>query len=114
MTEETRAAHWAKIDDYNRRIQALEDERDALVLSDEDADFYEARVNPMLRELTRAAAERFVRCNAAMKQFENDLEEGRAFAESDASNGFQWKIGADLRIRFPESYTVCDANPSRS
>lgn len=61
MSEETRAAHWAKIEEFNQRIAALEDERDALRLSDEDREFYAERQNPLMREFAKRALNNLTR-----------------------------------------------------
>jgi len=104
VSEETRAAYWAKVEEINSRISALEDERDALVLSDEDREFYRARHDQHFLDLVDRLSLEFVRSNVLLSAIDNPFE-GHFSAD-------RAKIGAELRIVYPKSYSVVDEVPS--
>lgn len=70
-----------------------------------------------LIQITRETIRRFQQSNEFIQHIQREWERDRAFAQSGAANGFQWgnefaqpgaKIGATLRIRLPNDFTVVD------
>lgn len=79
MSEQTRAEYDAKYEDLSRRIQELEDERDALQMLPEDQEYYASNCDPAVREITRVAVAGLASCNALMKQFVEGVKDDRVF-----------------------------------
>lgn len=95
MSEETRAAYDAKLDELSRRIQELEDERDALQMLPEDREYYDAQMDPLLREVARAAVTRFAEANKLMANLAKREAEDKTFF-----------LGAQWLKRGPETVPV--------
>ncbi len=96
MTEATRAAYWAKIEEIDRKIDELDTERRSLQLSEEDTLWYRenSTVDPKLREITER---QFAASAKAEAESHSRLIHDLDAAKSDAANGYQWP--AKLRIK---------------
>lgn len=99
MSEATRAAYDAKLDELSRRIQYLENERDALQMLPEDREYYDTQMDPLLREVTRAAVARFAEANKFMATLAKREAEDKTFFV-----GAQWPKGSPetVRVIWPE------------
>lgn len=97
MSEQTRAEYDAKYALLTQCILELEDERDALVLSKEDQEFYSSRLNPVLRDLTKLVRD-------ALRQRRSHPVSGKIFG---FSNQFSKNLDEPpVQLRIAESYTV--------
>jgi hypothetical protein len=97
VSEETRTEYWRKMEELNQQIAELEERRDALVLSDEDREFYASKHSPLMRELCKAA----IKSSGAVNSI-------KTLTLMDALSS-DHPVGTRLRIVLPNSYKASDS-----